>query len=201
MRLFKFFQYNEKVENRILLVVDVQKSFKKFFTDNYVSAIENYTKEFKKVYYIWDNHSKGKDVGTDYLYKANVKSNTTDLYSFNNVTEYIEKRYNYDVNADYYKNIVDSSTLDAMSGKLKRGDLFKTKFGTYIVYVGNNHRFFHIPKKLADMVEENKLSEIEVIGGSSNECLLDVCVAIRALGGKVKTNYDYIYSGSNCPIK
>ena len=35
---------------------------------------------------------------------------------------------------------------------LKKGDIFLTKKGTYIVYVGNNHKWHHLSKKLYDML-------------------------------------------------
>ena len=59
----------ENYNNQILLITDVQKSFKKFFTESYLNELMKYCKSFEKVYQIWDNHIDGKNVDKDYIYK------------------------------------------------------------------------------------------------------------------------------------
>ena len=46
-----------------------------------------------------------------------------------------------------------------------------------------------------------KGKEITIVGGSSEECLLDVITAATSLGVIVKPNYKFIYSAVHCPIK
>lgn len=199
----KFKEYNES----ILIIVDVQKSFSKFFTDNYLKELNNYCRKFSKVYQVFDNHVDGNYVDKDYLYDDDheVKDHD-DLYDFPNQVESIEKRYNYNVNVDFYKKILSTETYKLVKSKeknnqLKRGDYFKTTEGTIIVYIGNNHRWHHLPKQLYDLFLTLKGKDVVMVGGAQNECLLDISVSAKALGVKVFENDKYIYSAKNCPIK
>lgn len=212
MRYIKTFENHNKSNNDILIIVDVQKSFKKFFTEMYIHELKKYCKEFSRVYQIWDNHVDGRNVDKDYLYDENPDIPVhDDLYHYPNQTDLIEKRYNYDVDADFYKKVLDEDIYKEVSEKedkkeLKRGDFFNTKEGTIIVYIGNNHKWFHMPKKLYDLfieITEAQVDDVEVtiVGGADSECLLDVEVAAKSMGVKFKRNDKYIYSASYCPIK
>ena len=202
MRYIKTFENHNKNKD-ILIIVDVQRSFKKFFTEMYIHELKKYCKEFSRVYQIWDNHHLGKNVDKDYLYDENPDIPVhDDLYHFPNQTDLIEKRYQYDVDADFYKKV--SKKED--NKELKRGDFFNTKEGTIIVFIDNRHRWFHCPKKLYDLfieITEAQMDDVEVtiVGGADSECLLDVEVAAKAMGVKFKRNDGYIYSASYCPIK
>jgi hypothetical protein len=205
MKYLKLFE--EISDERILIIVDVQKSFKKFFTDNYLSQLNQYCNKFDKVYQIFDNHHEGKNPDKDYLYDNNPDiENVDDLYKFNNQVDKIEKRYNYDVDADFYKKILSDDTYNIIKEKennktLKRGEYFNTTEGTIIVYIGNNHQWYHVGKKMIDLFKNIKGKEIVIVGGSSGECILDIMVAAKALGLKIFKNDKYIYSATNCPIK
>jgi len=212
MRYLKTFESYSN-QNNILIIVDVQKSFKEFFTDKYVEEIKKYCNNFSKVYQIFDNHVDGDNVDKDYLYDDDHEVDYhKDLYNFPNEIDVIEKRYNYDVDADFYKNILDEQTYNRVKklekeNKLKIGDYFETSEGTIIVYINNNHCWFHCPKKLYDIFKEiveaqdDNKSEIIIIGGAKNECILDVEICAKSLGVKLTANNDYIYSATNCPIK
>lgn len=205
MRYLKIFDSFQN--NQTLIIVDVQKSFKRFFTDNYLSELNKYCQEFNKVYQIFDNHVDGKNPDKDYLYDNNPDiENKEDLYKFNNQVDLIEKRYNYDVDADFYRKILDDKVYLNIKNKeksksLKRGDSFPTKEGTLIVYIGNNHQWHHIGKKLYDLFATLKNKEVIICGGSSDECLLDVEICGLSMGVRIKRNPKYIYSASYCPIK
>lgn len=205
MKHIKVFEDFKK--NNILIIIDVQKSFHKFFTKNYLSELNKYCSNFNKVYQIFDNHVDGKAPDKDYLYDNDPDiENKDDLYKFNNQVDLIEKRYNYDVDADFYKNILDRKVYREIKqkeseGSLKRGNYFPTTEGTIIVYIGNNHVWHHLSKKLYDLFSELKGKEVVIVGGSDEECLLDVEVSAKALGVKIKRDFRYIYSASNCPIK
>jgi hypothetical protein len=213
MRYLKTFESHNNKNEDILIIVDVQESFGKFFTKKYVSELKEYCKEFDRVYQIWDNHVDGSNVDKDYLYDETPEVPVhDDLYNFPNQKELIEKRYNYDVDADFYKKVLDEETYKDVSNKednkeLKRGDFFHTKEGTIIVYIGNNHKWFHMPKKLYELFIEiteaqvDDQKEVTIVGGADSECLLDVEVAAKSMGVKFKRNDGYIYSASNCPIK
>ena len=189
-----------------LIVVDVQKSFKKFFTDKYVSQLQKYCNQFSNVYQIWDNHVDGTKVDKDYLYDKNEedKDDHHDLYDFPNQTDTIEKRYNYDVDVDFYRKILSKKTyklIKSKEGNLKRGESFYTNEGTIIVYVGNNHQWHHLSKKLFELFKTLKGKEVTIVGGSNSECLEDIYIAGISLGVNIKKNMEYIYSATHCPIK
>ena len=211
MRYLKTFEsYGSK---DILIVVDVQKSFHDFFTDNYVNELKKYCNEFSKVYQIWDNHHLGRNVDKDYLYDEDPDEGPDgDLYEFTNQIDLIEKRYQYDVDADFYKRVLDNDVYKDVKSKeenneLIKGDFFPTKEGTIIVFINNNHRWFHLPKKLYDIFVEIKEAQIEekvlvtIVGGADGECITDIEVVAKSLGVKLKRDEKYLYSASHCPIK
>jgi hypothetical protein len=205
MKYIKTFESHSN--NSTLIVVDVQKSFSKFFTEMYIHKLKEYCRQFSNVYQIWDNHVDGKTVDKDYLYHDNPQIPIhDDLYNFPNQTELIEKRYNYDVDVDFYKKILYKETYDIIKEKennktIKKGDIFKTKEGTAIVYIGNNHKWFHVPVKLYELFLELKGKEVIIVGGSDSECLEDVYISGKSMGVKVKRDHRYIYSANHCPIK
>jgi len=216
MRYLKTFESHSSKD--ILIIVDVQKSFKKFFNDAYLDELKKYCNEFSKVYQIWDNHHLGKNVDKDYLYDEDPEIPVhKDLYHFPNQSDLIEKRYNYDVDADFYKKILSPDIYKEVSEKedaneLKKGDFFPTNEGTLIVYVANNHKWYHMPKKLHELFEEvveaqsvneglNEVRDVILVGGADGECLTDIETAAVAMGVKLKRNERYIYSASDCPIK
>ena len=216
MRYLKTFESHNRKD--ILIVVDVQKSFKEFFNDTYLNELKKYCNRFDRVYQIWDNHVDGKNVDKDYLYDEDPEIPVhKDLYHFPNQAELIEKRYNYDVDADFYKKVLSPDIYKEVSEKedaneLKKGDFFPTNEGTLIVYVGNNHKWYHMPKKLHELFEEvveaqsvneglNEVRDVILVGGADGECLTDIETAAVAMGVKLKRNERYIYSASDCPIK
>jgi len=203
MKWLKLFENFSK--DRILIIVDVQKSFKKFFTDNYLSELNNYCNDFDKVYQIFDNHHEGRNPDKDFLYDRQPDiENKNDLYRFNNQVDLIEKRYNYDVDVVFYKKILSEEIYNQIKSKeniLKRGEYFPTTEGTIIVYIGNNHKWFHVPIKLYELFKSIKGEEIVIVGGAEDECILDIMIAAKSLGLKILKNDKYIYSATDCPIK
>jgi hypothetical protein len=197
----------EKFSSDGLIIVDVQKSFSKFFTNKYVDELNKYCKEFSDVYQIWDNHIDGTGVDKDYLYDANPKIPIhNDLYHFPNQRDLIEKRYNYNVNIDFYKKILDVDQYKDIKNReslksLKKGESFKTKEGTYIVFVGNKHRWTHVGIKLTNLFLSLRNRNITIVGGSDSECLEDMIVSARSLGVTIERNWRFIYSANHCPIK
>lgn len=205
MRLIKTFENFDN--DSTLIIVDVQRSFRKFFTEMYINELKKYCNDFKNVYQIFDNHVDGKNVDKDYLYEDDPEIPIhKDLYYFPNQKDIIEKRYNYNVNADFYKKILDKKVYNEIREKeknksLKKGNIFPTKEGTIITYIGNNHKWFHCPKKLYELLISLKGKEVTIVGGSDNECYLDVFVTAENLGVKIRQNYKFIWSASHCAIK
>lgn len=198
----KYIKLYENFSDTNLIICDVQKSFKKWFTDKYLSELNKYCLEFSNVYQIFDNHPNGKNPDNDFLYDDDHDiDNKKDLYRFNNQKDLIEKRYLYDVDVEYFKKILSKETYnDIKSKKLKRGDIFITTEDTYIVYIANNHRWFHCPKSLSDLLNKLKGKEVVMVGGAEHECWLDVETVATSLGVIIKPNSKYIYSSTNCPI-
>lgn len=197
---------NFKIESS-LIIVDVQKSFRKFFTEMYLHKLKEYCKNFSNVYQIWDNHIDGKNVDKDYLYSNNPDIPVHhDLYRFPNQTDLIEKRYNYDVDSNFYRKILNKDVYKEISekennGLLKKGNYFPTKEKTIIVYIGNNHKWFHVPIKLYNLFLSLKDKEVTIVGGADSECLEDVVTTAKSLGVNIKRDHRYIYSATHCPIK
>jgi hypothetical protein len=194
--------YETHTNASVLIIVDVQKSFKKFFSEMYLNELKKYCNNFSEVYQIWDNHIDGKNVDKDYLYDKNPDIPIhNDLYTFPNQKDLIEKRYNYDVDADFYRKILDKDTYKQIKEKennnlLKKGDMFRTKEDTYIVYVGNNHKWFHCPMKLFNLLSKLKNQKIIIVGGSRNECFEDILTTCQSMGVIAKVNYIYTYSAT-----
>jgi hypothetical protein len=188
-----------------LIIIDVQKSFKEYFTDLYLEKLNEHCKLFTNVYQVWDNHSDD-DADSDYLYDPNPTIPVHgDLYTFPNQRKLIEKRYNYDVDADFYKKILSDETHAKISKAedsktIKRGDMFPTKEGTVITYIGNAHKWFHCPKKLYNLLNEHKGKSVEIVGGSDGECLDDVFILAEKLGVLATRNHQFIYSATHCPL-
>ena len=203
----KYIKTFESYNSETLIIVDVQKSFRKYFSEMYLNELNKYCEKFNIVYQVFDNHVDGKSVDKDYLYEDEPEIPIhDDLYHFPNQTDLIEKRYNYDVDADFYKKILDKDVYDKISKmeeekSLKKGDIFPTKEGTYIVYVGNNHKWHHLSKKLYDLLLSLKNKTTIIVGGADGECLEDIYVAAISLGVKIKRDWKFIYTSTSCPIQ
>ena len=210
MKYLKLFE-NFGKNNSTLLVVDVQRSFFKFFNEMYLNELKKYCNNFTDVYQIFDNHVDGKNPDKDYLYDENPDIPVhKDLYNFPNQKDIIEKRYNYDVDVEFYKKILSKEVYQQIKSQektLKKGQYFPTKEGTIIVFIGNNHQWFHVPKKLYELFMKFKEAQSEgdgvitIVGGASNECLTDIVITAKALDVKIKEDYKFIYSANHCPIK
>jgi hypothetical protein len=203
----KWIRTFESYTERNLIIVDVQKSFSKYFTPMYINELTKHCNNFENVYYIWDNHHEGKNVDKDYLYEENPEIPINDeFYNFPNVKEWIEKRYNYDVDANFYNKILSDETFEKISElenqkSLKKGDIFPTTQGTHIVYIGNNHKWFHLGKKLYKVLWSLKGKTVEIVGGADSECCEDIFTTATSLGVNINRNWKYIWTASSCPIK
>jgi len=204
MRIVNTFeQYNNQ---KILIIVDVQKSFRSFFTEMYINKLTKYCNSFTDVYQVWDNHFLG-NVDKDFLYDEDPEVPIHDnFYKFPNQKDVIEKRYNYNVNADFYKKILSKETYTEIKSlekneKLKKGNMFPTKEGTVIIYVGNNHVWFHISKKLYDLLLELKGKNVTIVGGADSECLEDIYTSAISIGVNINRDWRFIYTATSCPIK
>jgi len=196
----------ENFKDEILIIVDTQKSFRKFFTEMYLNELKKYCKNFSSVYQLWDNHVDGKEVEDDYLYqdKPTIPIHD-DLYNFPNQKDIIEKRYRYNVNVEFFKEKMSKETYDLLKdkeskGEIKVGDVYEIEDGLHLIFVGNNHKWFECPKKLWNLLEKIKSRPITIVGGADDECLQDIYILCKALGIDIKRNWRFIWSANHCPI-
>lgn len=200
-------EYKEFDDETVLVVVDVQKSFKKFFTKNYLKALKQYCKKFDRVFQIYDNHVDGKNPDKVYLYDENPPTPMSDdMFTFPNQVDIVEKRYRYDVKIDFFKSELDPDMLEEIKKReenkeIEIGEYFHTKNGTILVFINNNHNWFECPVKLYNLLREFEGREIVMVGGADRECFTDVEITAKSLGVSVRRNNKYIYSASYCPIK
>jgi hypothetical protein len=200
MNINRFNEFNE-----VLLIVDVQKNFRKYFSEMYLNELKKYCKMFEEVYQVYDNHNISNK--KEYLFDENPTISVNgETYNFPNQKDIIEKRYNYKVDSNFYKKILSPDIYKEISDlerdkSIKKGSIFPTTEGTIIVYVGNNHKWFHCPKKLLNVLNSFKNKKVTIVGGSDSECLDDIFTTADSLGVKIKRDYKYIWSANHCPIK
>jgi len=198
----KEFSINENISlidhDGILLIVDVQSNFKKYFpTDpnSYVKKLDKYCEEFpedgdlKGVYQIWDSNQGSKPT-----------------YKFKNQRDLIEKKYGVKKFYSKYKGgfnewiyyIFDDKTMEQFSAhnnKFKEGDAFKIKDkNEFLIYIGNNHKWFYVNEELVDLFKKFRGKKIIICGGADQECILDIYTALKSFNVTPVYNHQYMYS-------
>lgn len=203
MRIFKMDEFvNETISlidhDGILLVVDVQSNFKKYFPNDpnsFLKKLDKYCEEFpeegklKGVYQIWDSNRGSKPT-----------------YKFKNQRELIEKKFGIKKFYSKYKGgfkewiyyIFDDKTLEqffASKDKFEEGDAFKIKDKEeFLIYIGNNHKWFYVNEELVDLFKKLRNKKIIICGGAESECLDDIYIALKSFNVKPVKNHQYIYS-------
>lgn len=157
----------------ILVIVDVQKQFKKFMQHDLVDELSKYAESFDKVYQIWDTHNNA--VGPSYSFPGQVDS-IPKKFGKNNFSESVKK---------YIKEI-EHGTENGKVFSLKNDD-------GYIIRVKNNHGWFYINPEIIKLINEIKNDKITLVGGADNECLQDVHQSFISFGLNVSLNDKYIY--------
>lgn len=178
--------------DNILIIVDVQSNFKKYFPkdpNNYLKKLDNYCDEFSTVYQIWDSNSGSKPT-----------------YKFKNQKDLIEKKYGVKKFYSKYKGgfkewiyyIFDDQTLERFNShknKFKEGDAFKIKDkNEFLIYIGNNHKWFYVNEELVDLFQKLRGKKVIVVGGASEECILDIYIALKSFNVHPVYNHQHIYS-------
>lgn len=158
---------------KILVVVDVQDEFDEFIQFDLVKELTEYSKEFDKVYQVWDSHEA-----------------ETPTHTFPNQVKTVEKLFGKNHFNDEVRQFIDEAKNSTEEGKLFK---LSNDHG-YLVRVDNNHDWFYINPEIYDMIEELKGHQIVLVGGADGECLEDVKVAIETFGIPVTMNDKYIYS-------
>jgi hypothetical protein len=204
MKILKLneFSINEKISlinhDGILLIVDVQSNFKKYFPtspNSFLKKLDKYCEEFpidgdiKGVYQIWDSNSGSKPT-----------------YKFKNQKDLVEKKFGIKKYYSKYKGgfkewiyyIFDDQTLEqffAKKNKFKDGDAFKIKDkNEFLIYVGNNHHWFYVDGELVEFFQKVRGKKVIIVGGAESECLDDVYIALKSFNVTPIKNHQYIYS-------
>lgn len=157
----------------VLIVVDVQKEFKKFIQYDLVEELTTYARKFKKVYQIWDAH---KNVNAPSYKFPNEVMAVVKLFGKNHFSDKVRE----------YTEEIQKST--------EEGTTLKLNDGGYVVRVDNNHDWFYINPEIIQVINDVKNDQVVLVGGADNECLEDIYVAFSAFGVDVRKNQKYIYS-------
>lgn len=165
----------DKNNNGILIIVDVQKEFEKYMPQGYVDQLINYCKKFHTVYQIWDSN------------QANKPS-----YTFPNQKSLIIKKFGTKFSDELEQTV---SKLNKKHPNAKEGEIFEfDDVNSYVVRVKNNHHWFYVPEKMAELFKSLKGKTVVVVGGANQECLKDVFEAMESFGIKPKYDKRFIYS-------
>ena len=189
----------------ILLIVDVQSNFKKFFPkdpNGFLNKLDKYCEEFpikgkiKGVYQIWDSNQGSKPT-----------------YKFKNQREMVEKKFGVKKYYSKYKggfkewitHIFDDKTLEkfnAKKNKFEEGEAFKIKDkNEFVVYIGNNHKWFYVDGEMVELFQKLRGKKIVIVGGASDECILDIYTAAKSFNVNPIYNHQYIYSAETGDLK
>lgn len=199
MRVSEYIKENISLidHDGILLIIDVQSNFKKYFPNgpnSFLKKLDDYCEEFPKegdlngVYQIWDSNSGSKPT-----------------YKFKNQRDLIEKKFGVKKFYTKYKggfnewiyNIFDEKTLSnfkSKKNKFKEGDAFKIKDkNDFLIYIGNNHKWFYVNEELVDLFKKLRNKKVIICGGADSECLDDVYIALKSFNVNPIKNHQYIY--------
>lgn len=168
---------NMSENDNILIIVDVQKEFKKFIPNGFEAKLNNYCKEFSTVFQIWDSN------------KAKQPS-----YTFPNQKGCYVKKYGITFSKDLEQLTKD---LAQKYPNAKEGDKFKFKdTNAVLIRVKNNHKWFYINEEMVKFFKSLKGKNVIVVGGADSECLKDIYEGLESFGVKPTYNHEYIYSAS-----
>lgn len=169
-----------------LLIVDVQESFDKFMTEDYVKAVFEFCEDFDRVYQVWDSINQNESTWTF----PNQYNDCSKEYGALEL-EHFEEFFN-NVDIERHKTIFKNPS---------KGDKMYCKDGSVWLYVGEQHTWFLLKKDLEYFLRSIKEFDNTptMIGGADNECFRDLVVACEHVGLSPKLDYRYIYSATFCP--
>lgn len=169
-----------------LIVVDVQDSFSKFISDEYVHALYNYCENFERVYQIWDHINQNEPT-----------------YTFPNEYDNCSKEYG-DLELDHFDEFFHEADIERCQRIYEnpsKGNVLHCKDDSVWLYVGEKHEWFLLKKNLEKFLRDIKQFDQTptICGGSERECLSDLEIACAYVGLKPKLDFKYIYSSTFCP--
>jgi len=168
----------ENQSDGFLIVCDIQKEFGKFLPQGYVDAVIDYCKNFHTVYQIWDSNDAEKP-----------------SYNFPNQRQALVKKFGTKFSDELEQTVAN---LNSKYPNAKEGDVFEfDDVNSYVVRVKNNHSWFYVTEKMAQLFSSLKGKDVILVGGAYRECIQDVFEAMEAFGIKVQYDKKYIYSAKN----
>lgn len=164
----------------ILVIVDVQEAFSKYFPNEYyLDKLNDYCEEFKTVYQIWDD----------------IDANTPS-YNFPNQKKAIVKQYGFDIEPDAIEMYFSGKEADKLRNDLETQeykDFYKTKDNRILFYIGNDHKWFLADTPMITLFKNLKGKKVILVGGAEGECLQDIYISMKSCGINVEINTSYIY--------
>lgn len=190
---FKQYIIESKKYTQDLIIVDVQKEFDKYFNNNYLNELNKYTNNFTRVFQIIDTIDTDKN-----------------SYIFNNQTKVYHKEYGGELSEDMVEDYFLPNEVEDIKERLlnvNTGDLFKTMYNEYFVYIGGQymggHEWFYCSNELAEFF--NKLytdkRQIILVGGAENECLYSIYIIMKAFNIDVEINKEFTYNVNGCKFE
>jgi uncharacterized FlaG/YvyC family protein len=175
----RFTQYlKENNSPGIMVVCDVQKEFGDFIPQGFVDGLINYCNNFHSVYQIWDSNDAKKP-----------------SYTFPNEKEAIVKKFGTKFSDELEETV---KKLNEKYPNAKEGDVFEfDDVNSYVVRVKNNHGWFYVPEKMADLFKNLKDKYVTLVGGAYGECIKDVFESMESFNINVQYDKRYIYSAKN----
>lgn len=183
IKQFKIFEKKQKNAGIDIVIVDVQESFKKYFNDAYLEALNEFCEDYKRVFQIWDS----------------IDSNEPD-YEFPNQVGTYEKQYGGELLPEDVENYFPEPMWQTVKDKLEEipnsGDMFETINGDAFVYIGGQHEWFICSRELLNLFKSFKEQNrtILLVGGAMHECIHDIFVTMKAIGVNVSYEMQYVYS-------
>lgn len=169
----------ESKNDGILMVVDVQTEFGDFIPKGFVDQLIEYCKNYHTVYQIWDSNDGQKKPS----------------YTFPNEKLAVVKKFGTKFSDELEETV---KKLNEKYPNAKEGDVFEfDDVNSYVVRVKNNHGWFYVPEKMAQLFSSLKGKNVVVVGGAFRECISDVFVSMESFGINTKYDKRYIYSAKN----
>jgi hypothetical protein len=190
-----------------LLIIDVQNTYRQFINKSLYKNIEDFSKPFGKIIYLWDNLS-GQDLFDEIPdeWRYNESEDYDEDNNFSNQFYTMEKQYGFFRGLMDYgiedENIVklakfmiennltdareiseNEDTVEKFNQIFKNTELEGFDFDSYS---------FGIPDVL-DSLRSQIRDGVVVVGGGVNECLKEVTLLLDILNIKYTVNYSLTY--------
>lgn len=181
---FKLYEAATKKKNLgyDLIIVDVQKAYNKYYTDEYLVELNKYADTFSRVFQIWD---KEKSKNPDYIFK-----NQTGIY----YKEYGPSLHIEDV-PKYFLPQQHEYIINKLKNIPNDGDMFETMYNDYWIYLGQE-KWFLCNKELTYFIKSLKKNnrKVIIVGKELNNSIYNMYYIMKQLGVEVEYELEYNYN-------